>query len=475
MPVLNEERYLAESVRRILAQDYPAQLELILALGPSRDGTTRLAKQIAACDSRVVTVDNPTGSIPAGINRAIKAARHEVIARVDGHSLLPPGYLRLAVMTLSVTGAANVGGIMAAAGVTPFQQAVAWAMTSRFGVGAARFHTGGRPGPVDTVYLGVFRRSAIERVGGYDEEYLRAEDWELNLRIRQSGEVIWFHPGMRVTYRPRDCAGALGRQYFHYGRWRRVVGRQHPGTNNLRYLAAPTATAVIAAGSAVGLAGVAALAAGLRGSWPLAALAGLAAPAAYGAGVLAVSARAARQLRPSVAARLPVVLATMHLAWGAGFLTSPRRLVPHGRAAWRDDAAESAESAEAGRSAGGWVRGGRRAGTGFRGRAVVPRGRVAPDGLVVSGGAVLSGGAAVSSGAVVSGGAVVPDGLVMSGVAKVSGGAVVRGEAVVASAAVRGRLGRRPASVRVPRARTAGPDAAYPQGRSERERAASDG
>jgi succinoglycan biosynthesis protein ExoA len=377
MPVLNEARYLAESVRRILAQDYPAELELILALGPSRDGTTRLAQQIAAGDSRVITVDNPTGKIPAGINTAIKAARHPIIARVDGHALLPPGYLRLAVMTLSVTGAVNVGGIMAAEGVTPFQQAVAWAMTSRFGVGASRFHTGGRPGPVDTVYLGVFRRSAIERVGGYDEEYLRAEDWELNHRIRQSGGVIWFHPGMRVTYRPRDCAGALGRQYFHYGRWRRVVGRQHPGTNNLRYLAPPTATAVIAAGSAVGLAGAAALAAGLRGPWPLAALAGLAAPAAYGAGVLAVSARAARQLRPSVAVRLPVVLATMHLAWGAGFLTSPRRLVPHGRLAWRDGEARPASgvrsgaavrSADAARPAGAVVRAGASWWSGIGGR-----------------------------------------------------------------------------------------------------------
>jgi hypothetical protein len=284
---------------------------------------------------------------------------------------------------------------MAAEGVTPFQQAVAWAMTSRFGVGASRFHTGGRPGPVDTVYLGVFRRSAIERVGGYDEEYLRAEDWELNHRIRQSGGVIWFHPGMQVTYRPRDCAGALGRQYFHYGRWRRVVGRQHPGTNNLRYLAPPTATAVIAAGSAAGLAGVAALAAGLRGPWPLAALAGLGAPAAYGAGVLAVSACAARKLRPSVAARLPVALATMHLAWGAGFLTSPRRLVPHGRPVQRDDggraAARRAGGAGAGagvwwRLAGAWRdgirgRGGRPAGpSGVQGRADAPPDRWAEAG-----------------------------------------------------------------------------------------------
>ncbi|MGH3273888.1 MAG: glycosyltransferase family 2 protein, partial [Streptosporangiaceae bacterium] len=228
MPVLNEERYLAESVHSILDQDYPAELEVILALGPSSDQSTEIAKRIAAGDPRVILVENPSGRIAAAINTAIKAAQYPVIARVDGHCVLPPGYLRLAAATLSVTGAANVGGIMAAAGVTPFQQAVAWAMTSRFGVGASRFHTGGRPGPVDTVYLGVFRREAIERAGGYDEEYLRAEDWELNYRIRQSGGVIWFHPGIRVTYRPRDGAMALGRQYFHYGRWRRVVGRQHP-------------------------------------------------------------------------------------------------------------------------------------------------------------------------------------------------------------------------------------------------------
>ena len=203
MPVLNEEMYLAQSVEHILSQDYPGELELVLALGPSRDNTTEIAQRIASEDSRVTVVDNPTGKISSAINAAVKAARHAVIARVDGHALIPPGYLRLAMATLSRTGAVNVGGVMAAEGETPFQQAVAFAMTSPFGVGASRFHTGGRPGPADTVYLGVFRRTAIEQVGGYDEEYLRAEDWEMNHRIRQSGGMIWFEPELRVTYRPR--------------------------------------------------------------------------------------------------------------------------------------------------------------------------------------------------------------------------------------------------------------------------------
>ena len=186
------------------------------------------------------------------MNAAIKAARFGVITRVDGHAMLPPGYLRTAVGTLLETGAADVGGVMAAEGVSRFEQAVAWAMTSKAGVGGASFHTGGEPGPVDSVYLGVYRRDAIEKAGGYDEEYLRAEDWELNHRIRLSGGVVWFEPELRVTYRPRSTPRALGAQYFHYGRWRRVVARQHAGTINLRYLAPPAAVSVIAAGSVVG-------------------------------------------------------------------------------------------------------------------------------------------------------------------------------------------------------------------------------
>jgi hypothetical protein len=333
MPVLNEERYLADSVQHILSQDYPGPLELVLALGPSRDRTTEIANQIAAADPRVTVVDNPTGKRPTAMNAAIKAARHEVIARVDGHAELPPDYLSLAVQTLQETGAVNVGGIMSAEGITPFQQAVAWAMTSPFGVGASRFHTGGQAGPADTVYLGVYRREAIEQAGGYDEEFLVAEDWEMNHRIRRCGGTIWFQPAMRVTYRPRASVPALAHQYFHYGRWRRVVARQHTGTINLRYAAPPAAVTLIAAGTLAGLAGVAGLAAGAAGSWPVAATAGFAVPAVYAAGVLAVTAMAARQLPPRVAARLPAVLATMHLSWGAGFLTSPRRLVPRGLAA----------------------------------------------------------------------------------------------------------------------------------------------
>jgi len=329
MPVRDEERYLEESVRHVLAQDYPGAIEVVLAVGPSRDATMEIAQRLAAGDSRVTVVANPSGLIPAANNAAIKATRFPIVARVDGHALIPPGYLKLAVQTLQETGADDVGGIMAAQGRTPFERAAAWAMTSPAGVGSSRFHTGGSAGPADTVYLGVYRREALEQVGGYDEAYERAEDWEMNHRIRQAGGLVWFQPQLRVTYRPRGSVRALGVQYFNYGRWRRAVCREHEGTVNLRYLAPPAAVAAMTAGLAAGLTG---LSAGAGSGHALAWLTlGFAIPAVYLGGIFTVTALAARDLPGRVLARLPVALVTMHVCWGLGFLTSPRRLIP-GRA-----------------------------------------------------------------------------------------------------------------------------------------------
>jgi Glycosyl transferase family 2 len=327
MRVRNSEPNLTESVRSVLGQDYPGELEIVLAVGPSRDRTVQFLERVAASDPRIIVLPNPAGQRPCGLNAAIKASRHAIVARVDGHALLPPGYLRAAVRELEQTGAASVGGIMAVQGVTPFQQAVAWATTSPYGVGAAEFHSGGHPGSVDSVYLGVYRRAAIDRVGGYNEAYQCAEDWELNHRIRLAGGVIWFQPELRVTYRPRASMRALAGQYFNYGRWHRVVARQHAGTINPRYLA-PVAVLALALGALAGVAGLGGLVTGAAGAWPGAAAGLLAVPALYAAGILGVAAMTSRYLRRSAVAWIPAVLATMHIAWGIGFLTSPRSLIP---------------------------------------------------------------------------------------------------------------------------------------------------
>jgi succinoglycan biosynthesis protein ExoA len=327
MPILDEEQHLVEAVRGVFAQDYPGDFEVVLALGPSTDRTTAIAQELAVAEPRLRLVDNPSGSTPAGLNAAIAAARGDVVVRVDGHGLLSPGYIATAVRLLDDTDADNVGGVMAAVGITPFELAVARAMTSRIGIGGQSFHVGGRAGAVDSVYLGVFRRSTLAEMGGYDETFRRAQDWELNYRIREAGGTVWFSPELRVTYRPRSSWTSLARQFYQTGQWRRVVARLHPGTADVRYLAPPAALAGIAVGTAAGLAGAVT---GRRGL-----LAGLLLPAGYAAGVLAGSVIVSTELPPRARAWLPVVVATMHLWWGAGFLSSPRSLVEQARAGVR--------------------------------------------------------------------------------------------------------------------------------------------
>lgn len=315
MPILDEERHLAEAVHAVLGQDYDGPVELVMALGPSADRTDEIAAEIESGDPRVRVVRNPTGRTPTALNAAVRALSDavEVVVRVDGHGVLDRDYVRKATGLLEETGAANVGGRMDAEGVTPFERAVAAAMTSRLGVGPSAFHTGGREGPADSVYLGVFRRNWLERMGGYDERFVRAQDWELNHRVRDAGGVVWFSPELRVAYRPRATLRALARQYRDYGRWRRVVAREHVGTMSLRYLAPPVALVGVVAGLLGGVA--------WRPLW--------AAPAAYATvttiGGLAVS---DPRLRPGDRLWLPLVLPAMHLSWGWGFLTSRVRLAP---------------------------------------------------------------------------------------------------------------------------------------------------
>jgi succinoglycan biosynthesis protein ExoA len=303
VPVLNEADHLAAAVAAIVAQGYPGRLEVVLAVGPSRDGTEGVAAALAEADARVVVVPNPSGRTPAALNAAIAASTGAVVVRVDGHSELSPGYVQRAVETLATTGAANVGGIQRAVGDTGMQRAIAAAMTSPFGVGDAKFHYGGAPGPVDTVYLGVFRRDVLDRHGGYDESLVRNQDYELNWRIREGGGTVWFDPELEVTYRPRPTLRSLASQYFQYGQWKRVVLRRHPRSVRWRQLVAPAALLANLAGLLIGAA------------WRPALLV----PVVYSVATV-VSAVSVRGIAPSVRLRLPMVFATMHWSWGLGFL-----------------------------------------------------------------------------------------------------------------------------------------------------------
>jgi glycosyltransferase involved in cell wall biosynthesis len=316
MPVLNERAYLEHAVASVLQQRLDVPAELVLALGPSTDGTTDLAKRLAADDDRIRLVDNPAAHIPVGLNAAIRASRYPTIIRVDAHSELSAGYAARALETLERTGSANVGGVMRAEGRTPFQKAVARLYNSPIGLGGGAYHGGATEGEAESAYLGVMRRDVLDQVGLFDETIRRGEDWELNLRIRQAGNRVWFDPALSVTYWPRESWLRLARQFRATGAWRGELVRRFGRSNGIRYFAPPALVVLIAAALVVGvlqLTGV------LSGTPSLVASAVYVPVAAY---VLLDIAVALTPGGGSVRQRLwtLLVLPTMHLSWGIGFM-----------------------------------------------------------------------------------------------------------------------------------------------------------
>ncbi|MEY4451358.1 MAG: hypothetical protein RLZZ380_479 [Actinomycetota bacterium] len=296
MPVLNEEHHLADAVASVLAQNFDG--ELLIALGPSTDGTDQVAAKLAKSDSRIRLVPNPRGLTTVGMNLCIAQSKHEYIVRIDAHSEPAANYIARGIEILNETGADLLGGVMAAKGKTLFQRAVAWAYTSRFGLGGATYHVGGAAGEAESAYLGIFRKSALDRVGGYDESIIRGEDWDLAQRIKASGSLVWFSPELSVTYWPRSSWTGLVKQFYSTGVWRGDLTKRDLARTSLRYFIPPALVIALVIGNVLATFGLAV------GWIPL---------LSYVAAIIAVGFYS--RLAP-----VPLTLATMHLSWGFGFI-----------------------------------------------------------------------------------------------------------------------------------------------------------
>ena len=298
VPARNEADYIGACVRSIVTQEVSGDLEVIVADGRSSDETARLAREAGA-----IVVDNPLGITPAGLNAALAAAQGDVVVRFDAHAVMPPGYIRASVQALEEEpGAVGVGGWRQIDASGPWGRAIAAALASRFGIGNPRLWRRPRPGEgrvdVDTFNLGSWRAEDLRAHGGWSERFVRNQDFELNHRLRRAGGRIVFDPAIWSIYHPRESLRAIARQYWDFGRFKMLMITTDPRSLKPRQL------------GPVGLL-TAAIAAVLP--WRLAGPS-RAALAAYG-GVLAIVAA-----RSGGGWRTFPVLATIHAAWGAGFL-----------------------------------------------------------------------------------------------------------------------------------------------------------
>jgi succinoglycan biosynthesis protein ExoA len=309
VPCRNERGHIEGCVRSILAQEPPSRgFEVIVADGMSDDGTRAMLDVLAREDPRLRVVDNPGRIVSTGLNAAIRVAQGRIIIRMDAHTDYAPDYVRQCVAVLQETGADNVGGPWVAKGVGYRGHAIAAAFQSPFAAGGAGVHNPSYEGTLDTVYLGCWPIEVFERIGLFDEELVRNQDDEFNLRLVRAGGKIWQSPRIRSWYRPRGSLGALFRQYRQYGYWKVRVIQKHKMPASARHLVPGCfvlALSVLAPASLWwSLAGWGWL--GLAGTYAVCnSVASLLTAACHGWKLLPL---------------LPLVFACYHLAYGYGFL-----------------------------------------------------------------------------------------------------------------------------------------------------------
>jgi glycosyltransferase involved in cell wall biosynthesis len=302
IPMRNEAGWIERCLESVLAQDWPRdRMEVLVVDGMSDDRSYEIITSMAARDTRIRVLRNPARIVPSSLNRAIEAARGDVIARVDAHTLLDRDYLSVGVDVLARTGAQNVGGPMVSIGGGKVGDAVATAMASRFGIGAY-FHFASEERDVDTVYMGMWPRKVFTDVGMFDEELVRNQDDEFNYRIRKNGGRIVVSPRMRSRYQNRQSWRKLAKQFYQYGLWKVRVLQKHPAQMSVRHFVPPAFDAAVLAGLAAG------------GSARILAAAALAVYLVFMSAVATRIGHAGTRLRTLLA------LIIIHHAWGFGFL-----------------------------------------------------------------------------------------------------------------------------------------------------------
>jgi glycosyltransferase involved in cell wall biosynthesis len=309
IPCRDERDYIESCLRSILAQTLPpGDFEVIVADGISGDGTREILKRLAEGEPRLRVIDNPGRIVSTGLNAAIREAQGSIIMRMDVHTEYASDYICQCLAVLRETGAENVGGPWVAKAEGLLGRAIARAFQSPFSVGDPHGHNASYEGTHDTVYLGCWPRQVFDKIGFFDEELVRNQDDEFNLRLMRAGGKIWQSPRIRSWYRPRESLRALFRQYLQYGYWKVRVIQKHRMPTSVRHLIPASFVSLL---TGLPLASLA---------WPAVVWGWFGLLGMYAICSLSISFRIAARTEWKLLPILPPVFACYHVAYGYGFL-----------------------------------------------------------------------------------------------------------------------------------------------------------
>jgi glycosyltransferase involved in cell wall biosynthesis len=309
LPCRNEAGYIEDCLKSILAQELPdGDFEILVADGVSNDGTREFLERFSAENPKVRLLNNPGRIVSTGLNAALREACGEVIVRMDAHTVYAPDYIKQCLAVLRQTGADNVGGPMCTTATTYKERAIRAVFHSPFAVGGARSHNPDYEGYVDTVIYGCWRKSIFDRVGNFDEDLVRNQDDEHNLRISRNGGKIYQSPRIRSWYHVRDSFKAVLRQHMQYGYWKVLVIRNHHLPASIRHVIPAAFLATLGLLLFTGL------------FWRPALAAAIALAGAYLFAVLLASLLTAARTEWKLLPTLPLAFCCFHLGYGYGFL-----------------------------------------------------------------------------------------------------------------------------------------------------------
>lgn len=309
IPTLDEERFIVNCIDSLISGDYPSsKIEILIIDGGSKDNTKTVVEQAKVGDAKLRVIDNPKKIVPAALNIGIREAKHEIIMWAGAHAKYNRDYVSAIVETLMTEKCASAGGLLLPTADTFLGKSIAIATSSRFGIGNAKYRFAQILQEVDTVFGGCWRKADIQKIGGFNESWVRNQDFELNLRLRNDVGPIVLNPEAKCFYYCRESAWSLAKQYFGYGYWRCRTVLRYRSSFTTR-LAAPLFLL-----GGLGISGVL-----LIYKHPV----GYILPIVYGISLLVVSAYQAVKHRSLLHfPTLPIMFATIHLSWAAGFYWS---------------------------------------------------------------------------------------------------------------------------------------------------------